>query len=150
MLCALLAQVAPGPVGQAAASFLGSGLLGATCVVLAAVIASLWIDARRERKEANARDTAAAARAVAREGEWQAAWQNREREYQSALSSLQAQRVADAQAVAASNLRVNEQNVQVLTRVLDSLETIDTALSSSRAANERLADEVRRSYGKHP
>lgn len=114
MHCVALVAQANAPATAAADEYLRSGLLGATCVILAFVIVVLWKENRQMA-----------------------------REHAKAIADLHAARVSDAQGTTAQLLRANEQSVSALTSAANAMEAQREALGEVRAAFKDLSEDIR-------
>lgn len=106
---------------QATAELLKQGILGVLLVLAGAVIYFLYRENKTER--------------VSRAGDQKA--------YNEAWAVLQAQRVADAQAVTAQLLKINQECVTVLTHNSSTLEASQESMGELKQAFRDLEQEVR-------
>lgn len=108
--------------GSLAAEYAKMGVLGATVVALASALIALWRDNLKLRSTIEA--------ILAKRVE--------------EAATLQAQRVADSQAVTERMVAVTTQCVTVLTNVASNLEAQREALSETQKAIRDMADEMKR------
>lgn len=99
---------------QIVAELLKNGVLGLAVLALGLVVKVLWSDNRALVKER-----------------------------QDVIERLQAQRVADAQAVTAQLLKTNEQCVTALTNVTNAMEAQVDAMGELKGAFKELSEDIR-------